>query len=698
MSIKRDIAWRVYLAFLLIAGLGIAIIVKAGQIQIAEGEKWRSMADSLITSYRSVEAERGNILSRDGSLLATSIPYFEVRMDLNSRPMSDKVFYENVDSLAICMADFSGHRSAKAYKRELIREKKAGERYYLIDKEVTYPELQQIKSWPILRRGRFKGGLIVKQRNDRHKPFKMLAHRTIGYVRNDIQPVGIEGKYDQYLQGKKGKRLMKRIAGGEWIPVNDANQISPKNGKDVVTTLDVELQDVAENALMDAVKKHNADHGCAVVMEVKTGKIRAIANIGKTENGTYTEDYNYAVGEGLEPGSTFKLASMMALLEDDKVKPRDSVDLEEGRKKYFDEVMKDAEEHEKNNVTVQRAFEISSNVGLSKLVDRNYSPNPQSFIDNLEQFGLTSKTGIDIKGEPTPYVKSPDSSTWSGVTLPWMAVGYELKLTPLQILNLYNAVANDGKMMKPYLVQEVQEYGNTLKNFRPEALRKGICSQETLKEVRAMLRGVVKRGTASNLFSSNLKIAGKTGTAKNVDEEFGYGKTYRASFVGYFPADDPLYSCIVVINTPSKGGYYGSRVAGPVFREIADKVYASNIDIHAPLNDDQAFYKNNVPYAKAGDMHDVQKIYNELGISYNIRTGSRWVECRKRDHSIDLKERKVIEGLVPDVTGMSLKDAVYLLENSGLDVKVRGSGKVRDQSIMPGKKIEKGDTITIELS
>lgn len=698
MGIKRDIIWRVYLAFLLISGLGIAIIVKAGHIQFADGEELRSMADSLITSYRSIEAERGNILSEDGSLLATSLPSFEVRIDLNSTAMRDETFYKHVDSLAIKMAAFFGNKSANAYKRELIREKKAGERYHLISRDVNYPELQQIKSWPLLRKGRYKGGLIVRQRNKRVNPFKMLAERSIGYVRRGEQLVGVEGQYDEYLQGQEGKRLMQRIAGGGWIPVNDENEISPENGKDVVTTLDINLQDVAENALLEAVKQHNADHGCAVVMEVETGRLKAIANVGETENGNYKEIYNYAVGEGLEPGSTFKLASVMSLLEDGYVEPEDSVDLEEGKKKYYDEVMKDAEEHDMEKVTMQKAFEMSSNVGISKLIDKNYSPNPYEFIENLQQFGLSKKTGIDIKGEPKPFIKAPDSSNWSGITLPWMAVGYELKLTPVQILSFYNAVANAGDMMKPSLVSEIREYGNTVKEFEPKTLQEDICSRETLKEVRSMLRGVVQKGTASNLFSPELKIAGKTGTAKKVDEQYGYSDNYRASFVGYFPADDPLYSCIVVINAPSEGGYYGSRVAGPVFREIADKVYSSNIGIHSALNDEEAYYKDKVPYAKAGDINDVQTIYNKLGISYNIKTDARWIECDKRDYSIDLRQRKIIDGLVPNVTGMSLKDAVYLLENRGLEVKVKGSGKVKDQSIMPGKHVDKGKTITIELS
>lgn len=697
MGIKKDILWRVYLAFLLICGFGMAIIVQASRIQFEEGEKWRSMADSLTTSYRTIEAERGNVFSENGSLLATSLPFFEVRMDLNSTAMTNADFYKNVDSLAICMANFFGDKPARVYKRELIRERKAGERYHLISHHVTYPELQKIQSWPLFRKGRYKGGLIVKQENKRVRPFRMLAHRTIGYVREGIQPVGLEGRYDKYLRGKQGKRLMQRIAGGAWVPVNDENEISPKNGKDLMTTLDINLQDVAENALLDAVKKHKADHGCAVVMEVETGKIRAIANISHTEKNTYWESYNHAVGEGLEPGSTFKLASMMSLLEDGYVEPNDSVDLEHGRKNYYDEVMKDAEKHEINNVTVKRAFEISSNVGISKLVNKHYSHNPGQFINNLKKFGLTEKTGIEIKGEPKPFVKSPDSGNWSGITLPWMAVGYELKLTPLQILTFYNAVANDGKMMKPYLVNRVQEYGKEVKDVKPTVLRDQISSDETLKEVQSMLKGVVDNGTASNLFSPQLRIAGKTGTAKKVDEQYGYSKTYRASFVGYFPADDPLYSCIVVINSPSEGGYYGSGVAGPVFREIADKVYSSNINIHQALNNDKAFYNDKVPYAKAGNIHDVQTIYNKLGISYQVKADSRWVECQKKDHSINLKERRIIEGLVPNVTGMSLKDALYLLENSGLQVKVEGSGKVQQQSIMPGKKVKTGRTIKIKL-
>ena len=696
-SIKRDIIWRIYLAFFFVCLAGIAIVAQTINIQVAQGEHWRSLADSLTTGYRSIEAERGNVFSEDGSLLATSLPFFEVRVDLNSEAMKDELFKENIDSLSIAMARFFKDKTAAQYKRQLIQARRNGARYHLITRKVTYPDLQQIKSWPLFREGRYKGGLITIQHNKRVNPFRMLAHRTIGYVRDDVQPVGLEGQFDDYLSGVKGKRLMQKISGGYWVPINDDNEISPQNGNDIVTTLDVNLQDVAEHALLEAVRKHHADHGSVIVMEVKTGKIKAIANIGRMNDEMYWEKYNYAIGEGTEPGSTFKLAAMIALLEDGFVDLNDSVDLENGAKRYYDRIMRDSEEHDYGNVTVQQAFEISSNVGISKLVNRYYTHKPEAFVRHLENIGLKQPTGIEIKGESQPYIKSPDMKEWSGITLPWMAVGYEVQLAPIQILQLYNAVANDGRMMKPYLVNEIQEYGQTVKKFKPTVVKEKICSDATLQNVQLMLEGVVENGTARNLRTSNYSIAGKTGTSQIADKKHGYRKVYQSSFAGYFPADDPLYSCIVVINAPRSGVYYGSYVAGPVFREIADKVYSSNVDIHLALNRDETFYGNEVPRAKTGYAADVKTLYDALGISYSMPDETEWVYADVEDHSIALKERKIINGLVPNVVGMGLKDAVYLLENSGLEVRAVGKGKVRKQSLRIGSRVSRGEEIIIEL-
>lgn len=698
MSIKTDILWRIYLAFGLICLLGMAILFQAFKIQTVEGAHWRSMADSLTTAYIASEAERGNIYSEDGRLMATLLPFFEVRMDVNTKALTDNIFYNKVDSLALCLANHFQDATPQYYQKYLTNARRTGKRYLLIRKHATYPDLQAMKEWPLFRLGRYKGGFIAIQKNKRVNPFRMLAHRTIGYVRDDVQPVGLEGKFDSYLSGVAGKRLMQRIAGGVWIPINDDDEIESQNGQDIVTTINVDLQDVAEHALLKMLTKHDADHGCVIVMEVKTGKIKAIANLGKMKAGEYWEKYNYAVGESTEPGSTFKLASLLALLKDGLIHIEDSVDLEKGTKKYFDKEMQDSEEHEYRNVTIKHAFEISSNVGISKLIYEKYNDDPSKFIEHLKALHINEPTGIEIEGESTPYMSTPGVKGWSGVSLAWMSVGYGVQLTPLQTLNLYNAVANDGVMVKPYLVSEIQDHGETIEKFKPTVINKKIASDKVLDQVKVMLEGVVENGTAMGIKNDAYSIAGKTGTAKIADKKHGYKKTYQASFVGYFPADEPQYSCIVVVNSPTSGVYYGSSVAAPVFKEIADKLYATNVEMHTAMNDKDKFYYDNIPYAKTGHAQDIRQLYNAMGISNEMEGEQQWSYSTKKDHSIVLKERTIINELVPDVTGMGLKDALYLLENNGLRVKVSGRGRVTKQSLPVGKRIKAGEQIIIELS
>ncbi|MEX2589364.1 MAG: penicillin-binding protein [Chitinophagales bacterium] len=697
MNTKKEIVVRVYLVFALVILAAGSISFQVLKIQVKEGPYWISLADSLTTQYVSIEAERGNLLTENGGLLATSLPYFEVRVDWKSPAMSDEIFQESLDSLSLLMAHFQG-KSKQEVKRSILNARKNGNRYYLLAKNLAYPELQQIKSWPLFNLGRYKGGLIVLRRNKRVNPYKMLAHRTIGYVRDDILPVGLEGSFDEYLTGIKGKRLMQKIAGGTWIPVNEKEEISPQNGKDVVTTIDINLQDVVENALLKAIKKHKADHGTAVLMEVKTGKIRAIANIGAFENGNYWEKYNYAVGEAREPGSTFKTASMIALLEDGYVELTDSIDLNGGAMDFYDKTMRDSEEHELHKVTVKHAFEISSNVGISKLIDQHYNHQPEKFIAHLKRMGLTELTGIEIKGEAKPYIKEASSKEWTGITLPWMAVGYELTLTPLQILNFYNALANDGLHVKPSLVSAVQEYGKDLKNFKTEEENRRICSKATLKKIRKLMEGVVENGTAEHLQSPHYKMAGKTGTALIAEANRGYNKVYQASFVGYFPADEPVYSCIVSIAEPQMGVYYGGWVAGPVFKEVADKIYSSSIDLHEKINREEKFLAGYRPGTKDGHRMDTEQIYKWLEVSSQINTQSEWMQCVNQREGVVLNSKEMESDVIPDVRGMGLRDAIYLLENLGLEVKVQGRGRVYYQSVRYGTPITQGREIVLKLT
>ena len=495
---------------------------------------------------------------------------------------------------------------------------------------------------------------------------------------------------------------MQKVSGGNWMPVNDDEGLAPKNGKDIITTIDVAIQDVAEHALLKTLLKNKANHGCVIVMDVKTGAIKAIANLGiDKKDSTYKELYNYAIGEAHEPGSTFKLASMLALFEDGYKKLTDTINTEHGHKLYGKQVMKDAEEHGESRVTVKKCFAISSNVGISSMIYQSYVNNPDKFLKHLRDLQLDQVVGIEIPGEQRPYIKNVKDKFWSGVSLPWMSVGYELNITPLRLLTLYNAVANNGVMMKPYIVHLIQEYGQPTKEFIPIVLNPKICSDATLLSLKEILNEVVISGTAHNLFNPYYSVAGKTGTAQITNVGGGYkDKVYQSSFYGYFPADAPQYSIAIVINAPSTGVYYGSAVAGPVFKEIADNIFSTNLDMHPSIEKDTTSYNVTLPIVKTGFSSDLKYLVNNLRIPFaNVEEGT-WLQQVVNKKKVELisSNKIVIAGVVPDVKGMGLRDAIYLLESSGLQVKVDGKGVVKNQSLPAGTKILKGAFITITLN
>lgn len=707
MSIKKDILWRVAAVYIFTAILGLIILGKAAYIQFAEGEKWKSRAQNITLKDITIKSNRGNIYAEDMRLLASSIPYYEIRMDLITPSLTDDIFYSKIDSLALSLSRLFNDRSQAQYKRQLVKARKDGERYYLVKKNVNYLEMKEVREFPIFRRGQYKGGLIVRQYNKRFQPHINLASRTIGYTtlseRGNI--VGIEGAYDHYLKGINGITLMQRATGGVWVPLNDGTTIDPKDGKDIVTTIDVNYQDVAESALLKQLLKHEAHHGTAVLMEVSTGDIKAIANLERDNKGNYREIYNYAIGESIEPGSTFKLASLLVALEDGVVDLDDTIDTEDGKIRFFDKVIEDTEPEGYGKITVKRVFEVSSNVGVAKIVSDNYRGRENRFIDRLYAMHLNERLGIEIKGEGKPEIKYPDDNLWSGISLPMMAHGYEVRLTPLQILAFYNAIANGGKLVKPRFVKEVSYHGQTIEEFDVEVINPSIVSQSTLVKARKMLEGVVESGTASNLKTSNYKIAGKTGTAQIANEKFGYRTnskvSYSASFVGYFPADDPKYSCIVVINGPSKSVYYGNLVAGPVFKTIADKVYATNLSLNKTLVKVEEQPVIDAPYTKIGDKNELNKVLAHLNIPVKASDEvdkHSYVITSKHDKHIAYKPYRLNRSLVPNVKEMGLKDAVYLLEEMGFDVQVRGRGKVVSQSLQAGTRFQKGQRIVLEMS
>lgn len=695
---KKDIFWRIAIAYFAVVLFGFAITYKVFKTQNIEGNYWRSLSDSLTTRVESVEAERGNIYTADGRLLATSLPVFEIRMDLMAQGLDKKSFFENVNKLSNELANLFNDKDARSYSNELINARNSKERYHLIKANVNYIDLLKLKKFTLFSLGQNKGGLIVKQKNKRIYPYQRMAKRTIGYVRdNNIQAVGLEGYFNNYLSGTNGKRLEQKVNGGNWIPLNDEDEVDPLNGKDIYTTIDLGLQDLAENALLKTLVKNKADHGCVIVMEVKTGKIKAIANLG-IKDSTYQENFNYAIGEAHEPGSTFKLASMLCLLEDGFVDIDDSVDLERGQKRYYSQIMKDAEVHNLSKVSIKSCFAHSSNVGVSKLITEHYSGKPEKYISRLYSLGLNSKTNIEIPGESSPNIKNTSDKHWSRVSLPWMSVGYELNMTPLRLLTLYNAVANNGVMMKPYIVEAVKEYGQIVKEYKPVVTNQKICSEKTLSGLKEMLEAVIVEGTAKNLLNPHYSVAGKTGTAQIADSKYGYAKkVYQSSFIGYFPANNPIYSIAVVINNPTAGVYYGSAVAAPVFKEIADNVYASTFDMHPNANDSTKEYAQSI--IKSGFKDDVQEIYSILNINHQIINDGAWVKSNiDAEKNIELESVNIdATSLIPNVTGMGLRDALYLLENKGLQVICQGYGNVANQSLKAGTVYTKGQKIYLTL-
>jgi len=703
MSIKKEILVRVVVVYVLFVLLGLAIIAKIIYIQVVEGGKWRDIAKTITYKDITIEPNRGDICAADGRVLATSIPYFDIRMDLKAAGLTDEVFYEKVDSLAVRLSMFFRDKSFYAYRSELTNARKyaKNKRYYPIaPRVVNYIELQEIKKFPIFKLGENKGGFIPVQVNKRIRPHATMAARTIGTVNEGGVAVGIEGAFDEYLRGKAGLSMHKRVPGNTWIEVNSINRIEPVNGTDVITTIDVTLQDVAESALKTQITRHGAEHGSVVLMEVATGEVKAIANLKRENDGSYSELYNYAIGESTEPGSTFKIATLMALLEDGYINLDDTVNTGKGKLKLYDQTLTDSHEEGYGKISIRNVFEVSSNVGVAKLVMKHYKGKEKSFVDRLYAMHLNQPLGIPIPGEVAPYIKYPGDKHWWGGTLPMMSIGYEVRLTPLQILTFYNAIANDGKMVKPRFVKSLVRAGRVVRTFDTEVINSSICSRSTLRKIRGVLEGVVENGTAKNLKNPRYKIAGKTGTAQIAKGTKGYkaggAVTYQASFAGYFPAEDPKYSCIVVVNSPSNGVYYGNVVAGSIFKEISDKVYATSQQWFPVLKGGDLV---ELPESKNGYRKEIEEVIDELDIPYDDRAErSDWVSTYRADEGVILKKKPVVKNLVPDVRGMCLKDALYLLENAGLDVSVSGRGTVRSQSIQPGERVPHGGRIYLEMS
>lgn len=698
MDIKNEVLYRVYfLLFGLVLPAAVVIVYRTVQIAVFQGESWRKMGEENNVRFREIPADRGNIFSSDGSLLSTSIPYFDLYFDPVAP--SDRDFANNIDSLAYAWATYIDDTYTPGGLAQYLTQLRldSTQRRLPVKRKISFAEKKRIENFPLFRLGQFKGGLIAEQRSDRRRPFGLLAQRTVGYVREGAKPVGLEGYFDPYLKGEPGGQFMVCVdrRNDIWIPIEDLSAIDPRSGDDVISTIDINLQDIVENALLRAMNYHNAEWGTAVLMEVKTGAIRAAANLGRSEEGWW-ETFNHAVGTAVEPGSTFKMASMLAMLEDGLIQLDDSVDIERGKTRFYEDVMVDASTDSEyyDSISVRRAFEMSSNVGMAKLVQQSYGNEGQAtqFIKRLRQFNLHLPTDIEIEGEAAPYLKEAynQKDQWSGTTLPWMAIGYETRITPLQLLTFYNAIANNGTMMRPYLVSEIQRNGRTLETYRPTVIKRRIASPTSIRLAQELLHGVVQRGTGAKLATDRYDFAGKTGTAQTNYRRFSGDRIeiggYRASFIGYFPFENPKFSCIVVIHNPKEHGYYGSDVAGPVFREIADKSFFATLDIHEPVNarPAPALAGNRLPSFDFGNQQDLREVLDYLELPVYGEPPTDMAMLRARSDSLLLERKTIPERRVPSVVGMGLKNALYILENMGLKVEVDGVGKVALQSIRPG--------------
>lgn len=671
-------------------------MAKIVYLQFIEGEKWTKLADQISLQYREVNATRGNIYSDNGSLLATSLPEYRVAFD--PTVASDNTFSAGIDSLSILLSKHFGDNTATYYKRKIKNARLTGRQYIILNRQlVKYQEKKKMNEWPIFRNGRLGGGVIFEKINKRFAPFHNMAKRTIGFINENDQGAGLEYSFNELLAGSDGEALFQKFAGGNWKPVYDGSEIRPNDGQDIVTTIDINIQDVAESALLSALLEHDADYGSVVVMEVNTGEIKAISNLRK-KRGYYLEDFNYAVGHTTEPGSTFKLVSMMALLEQGNINLTDSIDTGDGKFQFYDQVMADHKPGGYGKITVRESFEKSSNIAISRMINEEYGLEPLGFIEFIKNLGLMQPLGFQLAGEGMPYIKSPDDPSWSGISLPWMSIGYELRLTPLQVLALYNAVANQGKMIQPIIVKQSKQADEVINTYKPAIINKRICSRKTLQQLQSLLEGAVSRGTASNIKNSHYKIAGKTGTAQKVKSGGGYSKKYYTSFVGYFPADAPRFSCIVVIDNPKSFNQYGSDVAAPVFKTIADKIYSLDIELHAAVVLESQRQQGIFPVIQAGNKNELAMICSAIGIDNGSTHEADWVKAKIATPSTIVWQPKQNEvGTVPDVTGMRLRDALYLLENAGLRVFHSGQGRVSSQSLAANNKIKKGSTIKLEL-
>jgi cell division protein FtsI (penicillin-binding protein 3) len=699
MSDKKDLMWRAYLVYIGFFIALIVVIVKTIMIQ-SEGSASLFTATKEKIPTRAVKKypRRGEVLDRNYTPLITSVSFFDIHMD--PTVVDQEIFDKEIGALCEGLNKVFPETSARDFENYIRKGRARGRRYITIKLKATNEQRHRLEELPIFNLGRNKGGLIDTDETIlRKRPHGEILKRTLGYYQNNGNSkelrVGIEGAFNEILAGEPGEEVEQRISSG-WKKTGKMIR-EPIEGADLITSIDMEIQEVAHSELYRQLKNQGAKSGCVIVMDVKTGFVRAVSNLQMASDGEYYELYNHAIGTKEVPGSTFKLASLMAALEDQKITLDDTVNAV-GEYQFYNLKLTDSNPYGYGRITIRRAFELSSNV-IARVINNAYRREPQVFIDRLRTFGIGDSLGIDLQGEPRPTLYSPGTKQWSGISLPWMSIGYEVQQTPLQTLAFYNAVANNGTLVRPQFVEHIRRGQRIVKSYKPIVLRPKICSDKTLRLMQECLKGVVKRGTGSALKSALFDIAGKTGTAvvQNADGRYGEegNKTYQASFVGYFPADEPLYSCIVVVAAPSKD-IYGATVSGTVFSAIANKVYSNSLNYHKAINEEKERIKD-APLIKDGNINDLLVVLKRLHLPYQMDAYSEWSRVRVSESHISIVPRKISSTTVPSVTGLTAKDAVYLIERLGMHVYIRGSGKVVKQTIPAGSPAVAGGLMELIL-
>jgi cell division protein FtsI (penicillin-binding protein 3) len=711
---KTDTLWKTYLVYFLVLIFGIAIIAKIIVVQTKDNKELEKLAEQREYRVDTLEASRGNIFSSDGQLMATTIPLYDVFFDYKS--VDSAFLADNIDSLCGQMASLFPKRNREQWKAFFAEGRAKKNRHYKIALNITQTELRQMQQFVIFNRGLYKNGLIIDKKIRREHPYKDLASLMLGMA-NEKKGYffGLEGAYNDYLRGQNGRQLVRRIHHGAWIPVDSDDNTDALNGDDVITTFDVKLQDIVESALNNTLTVNKAEQGCAILMDVETGYVKALANLSLNhETGKYEELYNVALAERYEPGSVFKIASMVVLLNhNENMSLSDKVNIGMGPIQFSNRTMKDDHSFAKGGVcTVQEVIEQSSNKGTAVLVTKNFAAHPEKYVDGLYALGLNKKIGTGITGEAQPVIKHPDDKTkdgrklWSNVSLPWMSIGYEVNVTPMQLLMLYNAIANGGRMMKPQFVTEIRRGEQTVERFEPIVLSEHIASPESIEKIQTMLEGVVLRGTARRQFAGCVVgVAGKTGTAQYYDKVQGYAyhepgigrKLYNTTFVGYFPTDKPRYSCIIMVSRARGAKWAAGGVSAPGFREIAEKVYATRIGVS---EDDSLVRKADKAHAPVIVRHDKESYYlHGIDKSFNdYAINGDWVTVeRGEDGQITMREAKLSNNRVPNVVGMDITDAVYLLENMGISTQFTGQGVVKEQSLHAGDTVKANSTMYLKL-